>query len=77
MINDTEHDPRVVHVPGTPEDEDESLIVAPSAQPRGCDRLPQPLSSRAWSSTSEDLEQVKLFANHVAIALETLRSTSG
>jgi diguanylate cyclase (GGDEF)-like protein len=69
MINDTEHDPRVVHVPGTPEDDDESLIVAPVRSHEGvigCLNLYR--VGREFDA--EDLEQVKLFANHVAIALE-------
>ena len=69
MINDTEHDPRVVHVPGTPEDDDESLIVAPVRSHEGVIGCLN-LYRVGMEFDDEDLEQVKLFANHVAIALE-------
>ncbi|MEP7379287.1 MAG: EAL domain-containing protein [Chloroflexota bacterium] len=69
VINDARHDPRVVQVPGTPSDEDESMIVAPV---RGKDGVVGALNlyrvHRQFDD--EDLELVKLFANHVAIALE-------
>ena len=35
IINEANLDPRVVHVPGTPEDEDEAMIVAPIHSPGG------------------------------------------
>lgn len=69
VINDASHDPRVVHVPGTPSDDNESMIVAPV---RGKDTVVGALNlyrvGRRFDD--EDLELVKLFANHVAIALE-------
>jgi diguanylate cyclase (GGDEF)-like protein len=69
VINDAAHDPRVVQVPGTPNDEDESMIVVPV---RGKDGVVGALNlyrvRRRFDD--EDLELVKLFANHVAIALE-------
>jgi diguanylate cyclase (GGDEF)-like protein len=69
VINDAAHDPRVVQVPGTPNDEDESMIVAPV---RGKDGVVGALNLYRVGRTfdDEDLELVKLFANHVAIALE-------
>ena len=69
VINDAANDPRVIHVPGTPEDEDESLIVAPVRSP---DAVIGALNLYRVGRTfdDEDLELVRLFANHVAIALE-------
>ncbi|HEY5488832.1 MAG TPA: GAF domain-containing protein, partial [Candidatus Limnocylindrales bacterium] len=68
-INDAAHDPRVVHVPGTPADEDESLIVAPVRSPDGViGSLNLYRVDRRFDD--EDLDLVRLFANHVAIALE-------
>ena len=69
MINDATHDPRVVHVPGTPSDDDESLIVAPVRNREGVIGALN-LYRVGREFDDEDLEQVKLFANHVAIALE-------
>jgi diguanylate cyclase (GGDEF)-like protein len=68
-INDTAHDPRAIDVPGTPNDEDESLIVAPVRSPEGVIGALN-LYRTAHEFDDEDLELVKLFANHVAIALE-------
>jgi diguanylate cyclase (GGDEF)-like protein/excisionase family DNA binding protein len=69
VINDANNDPRVVHVPGTPEDQDESMIVAPVNSPEGViGALNLYRSGRHFDL--EDLELVRLFANHVAIALE-------
>ena len=69
IINDSAHDPRVVHVPGTPADEDEAMIVAPI---RSADGVIGALNiyrlQRGFDQ--EDLELVRLFTNHVAIALE-------
>ena len=69
VVNDAAHDPRVVQVPGTPNDEDESMIVAPV---RGKDGVVGALNLYRVQRDfdDEDLELVKLFANHVAIALE-------
>ena len=69
LINDAAHDPRVVHVPGTPADEDESLIVAPVRSPDGVIGAIN-LYRQNQRFDDEDLELVRLFANHVAIALE-------
>jgi diguanylate cyclase (GGDEF)-like protein len=68
-INDTARDPRAVEVPGTPNDEEESLIVAPV---RSADGVIGALNlyRTAHEFDDEDLELVRLFANHVAIALE-------
>jgi len=68
-INDTARDPRAVDVPGTPNDEEESLIVAPV---RSADGVIGALNlyRTAHEFDDEDLELVRLFANHVAIALE-------
>ena len=69
VINDAAHDPRVVQVPGTPQDEEESMIVAPVL---GKDGVVGSLNLYRVQRhfDDEDLELVKLFANHVAIALE-------
>jgi diguanylate cyclase (GGDEF)-like protein/excisionase family DNA binding protein len=69
IINDAANDPRVIHVPGTPEDEDESLIVAPVRSPDGVIGALN-LYRVQRNFDDEDLELVRLFANHVAIALE-------
>jgi diguanylate cyclase (GGDEF)-like protein len=69
MINDTAHDPRVIHVPGTPSDDDEALIVGPVRNHDGVIGALN-LYRVGRDFDDEDLEQVKLFANHVAIALE-------
>jgi diguanylate cyclase (GGDEF)-like protein len=68
-INDAFNDPRVIHVPGTPADEEESLIVAPV---RSRDGVIGSLNLYRVQRNfdDEDLELVRLFANHVAIALE-------
>ena len=69
MINDAENDPRVVHVPGTPTDDDESMIVAPI---RNADGVVGALNLYRVGGefNDEDLELVRLFTNHVAIALD-------
>ncbi|HEY8135201.1 MAG TPA: EAL domain-containing protein [Candidatus Limnocylindrales bacterium] len=69
IINDAANDPRVIQVPGTPSDEQESLIVVPVL---GKDSVVGSLNLYrvARHFDEEDLELVKLFANHVAIALE-------
>jgi diguanylate cyclase (GGDEF)-like protein/excisionase family DNA binding protein len=68
-INDAAHDPRVIHVPGTPDEEEESLIVAPVRSPDGVIGALNLYRVRR-KFDDEDLELVRLFANHVAIALE-------
>ena len=69
IINDAMDDPRVVHVPGTPTDEDESMIVAPI---RNTDGVVGALNLYRVGGhfDAEDLELVRLFTNHVAIALD-------
>src|SRR4051794_12019508 len=69
LINDANSDPRVVHVPGTPTDENESMIVAPI---RGHDAAVGSLNLYRTDRLfdEDDLELARLFTNHVAIALE-------
>ena len=69
IINEANRDPRVVHVPGTPEDEDEAVIVAPIRNPGGAVGALNIYRRGRWFD-QEDLELVRLFTNHVAIALE-------
>lgn len=69
VINDAINDPRTVHVPGTPQDDDESLIVAPVRSPTGVIGALN-LYRVGRHFDDEDLDLVRLFANHVAIALE-------
>ncbi|HET7027505.1 MAG TPA: EAL domain-containing protein [Candidatus Limnocylindrales bacterium] len=69
MINDATRDPRVVHVPGTPTDEDESMIVAPIHGSNGIVGAVN-IYRAGRHFDDEDLDLVRLFANHVAIALE-------
>ena len=69
LINDADRDPRVAHVPGTPEDEDESIIVAPLHSPGGVIGSLNLYRLKA-DFAPEELDLVKLFANHAAIALE-------
>ena len=69
IINDTASDPRAVDVPGTPQDDQEALIVAPVRSLEGVIGALN-LYRRRSTFDDEDLELVKLFANHVAIALE-------
>ena len=69
IINDATRDPRVVHVPGTPVDEDEAMIVAPIRNPGGVIGALN-IYRRGRTFDAEDLELVRLFTNHVAIALE-------
>ncbi len=72
LINDANRDPRVVHVPGTPTDEDESMIVAPIQGPHGIvGSLNLYRTGRRFAP--DDLELTRLFTNHVAIALENAR----
>ena len=69
LINDANRDPRVRHVPGTPQDEDESIIVAPLHSPTGVIGSLNLYRIRG-TFQPEELELVRLFANHAAIALE-------
>jgi diguanylate cyclase (GGDEF)-like protein/excisionase family DNA binding protein len=69
LINDAVHDPRVLHVPGTPTDQEESLIVAPVRGPDGVIGAMNLYRERRLFD-EEDLDLVRLFANHVGIALE-------
>ena len=69
LINDAINDPRTIHVPGTPQDDDESLIVAPVRSPNGVIGALN-LYRVGNRFDEEDLDLVRLFANHVAIALE-------
>jgi len=69
MVNDANRDPRVRHVPGTPQDEEESIIVAPLHSPAGVIGSLNLYRIRG-TFQAEELELVKLFANHAAIALE-------
>jgi diguanylate cyclase (GGDEF)-like protein len=69
IVNDASHDPRGTQVPGTPVEERECLIVAPIGSPGGIIGALN-LYRRERRFDSEDLELVRLFANHVAIALE-------
>jgi diguanylate cyclase (GGDEF)-like protein len=69
IINDATHDPRVVHVPGTPTDQEEAMIVAPIRNAEGVIGALNIYRTRR-DFDAEDLELVRLFTNHVAIALE-------
>lgn len=69
LINDPNRDPRVRHVPGTPQDEEEAIIVAPLHSPGGVIGSLNLYRIRG-TFAPEELELVKLFANHAAIALE-------
>ena len=69
LINDPNDDPRVRHVPGTPQDEEEAIIVAPLHSPAGVIGSLNLYRIRG-TFEPEELELVKLFANHAAIALE-------
>ncbi len=73
LVNDANDDPRVVRVPGTP-DEDESMIVAPIPSASGIvGALNLYRTGRHFDP--DDLELTRLFANHVAIALENAAIT--
>ena len=68
-INDAGRDPRVVNVPGTPDDDYESIIVAPLHGPNGV------MGALNLYRIGRDFEQgeldlAKLYANHAAIALD-------
>jgi diguanylate cyclase (GGDEF)-like protein len=69
IVNDTNLDPRAAQVPGTPVEERECLIVAPIRSPDGIIGALN-LYRREHHFDADDLELVRLFTNHVAIALE-------
>jgi diguanylate cyclase (GGDEF)-like protein len=69
MVNDAGQDPRVVNVPGTPDDDYESIIVAPLHGPTG---VMGALNLYRIGRDFEpgELDLAKLYANHAAIALD-------
>jgi diguanylate cyclase (GGDEF)-like protein/excisionase family DNA binding protein len=68
IINDVTSDPRAIQIPGTPV-EPESMIVAPIRTSEGViGALSLYRANREFGA--DDLELVRLFTNHVAIALE-------
>jgi diguanylate cyclase (GGDEF)-like protein/excisionase family DNA binding protein len=69
LVNDANRDPRVVVVPGTPNDEQESIIVAPLHSPGGVIGALNLYRIRR-DFEPEELDLVKLYANHAALALE-------
>ncbi len=69
IINNAVHDPRVFYVPGTPVDQAEAMIVAPIRTSDGVIGALN-LYRAKHDFDADDLELVRLFANHVAIALE-------
>ena len=72
IINDVNRDPRALQVPGTPVDT-EAMIVAPIRTSEGViGALNLYRASREFDA--DDLELVRLFTNHVAIALENART---
>jgi diguanylate cyclase (GGDEF)-like protein/excisionase family DNA binding protein len=72
IINDVNRDPRAIQVPGTPLDT-EAMIVAPIRTSEGViGALNLYRTSREFDQ--DDLELVRLFTNHVAIALENART---
>jgi diguanylate cyclase (GGDEF)-like protein len=69
IINSAVNDPRVFHVPGTPVDQAEAMIVAPIRTSDGViGAINLYRANRDFDA--DDLELVRLFTNHVAIALE-------
>ena len=72
IINDVNRDSRALQVPGTPI-ETEAMIVAPIRTSEGViGALSLYRTSREFDQ--DDLELVRLFTNHVAIALENART---
>ena len=68
IINDVTTDPRAIQIPGTPV-EPEAMIVAPIRTSEGViGALSVYRADREFSA--DDLELVRLFTNHVAIAIE-------
>ena len=68
-INDAGRDPRVVNVPGTPDDDYESIIVAPLHGPNGVMGALN-LYRIGRDFEAGELDMAKLYANHAAIALD-------
>jgi diguanylate cyclase (GGDEF)-like protein/excisionase family DNA binding protein len=68
-INDAGRDPRVVNVPGTPDDDYESIIVAPLHGPSGVMGALN-LYRIGRDFEAGELDMAKLYANHAAIALD-------
>jgi diguanylate cyclase (GGDEF)-like protein/excisionase family DNA binding protein len=72
IINDVNRDPRALQVPGTPVDT-EAMIVAPIRTSEGVIGALN-LYRTSHEFHPDDLELVRLFTNHVAIALENSRT---
>ena len=68
-INDAGRDPRVVNVPGTPDDDYESIIVAPLHGPNGVMGALN-LYRIGRDFLPGELDLARLYANHAAIALD-------
>ncbi|MBN1453428.1 MAG: GAF domain-containing protein [Anaerolineales bacterium] len=76
LINDPAHDPRVIHVPGTPEEDDEheSMMVAPltsRGQVIGVIGVWRPHSDKLF--TQPDLDFLVSVARQTSIAIESAR----
>ena len=76
LINDPAHDPRVIHVPGTPEDDDahEAMMVAPLTsrdQVIGIISVWRPHTDNLFSQP--DLDFLVSVARQTAIAIESAR----
>ena len=76
LINDPAHDPRVIHVPGTPEDDDahEAMMVAPLTsrdQVIGVISVWRPHTDNLFSQP--DLDFLVSVARQTAIAIESAR----
>ncbi len=74
LVNDMVHDPRVVTVPGTDEDEPQASIIVPlvvRGQVTGVLSLDR-MNGRLFDQS--ELESVKLFANMAAIAIDNASS---
>lgn len=69
LVNDAINDPRVAHVPGTPQDEEEALIVVPLITPVGVIGSIN-LYRMGRYFEREELDLAKLYANYAAIALD-------
>ena len=74
LVNDMLHDPRVVHVPGTQDEEPQASIVVP-LNVRGTVTGVLCLDRMGGRTFAEhELEPVKLFGNLAAIAIQNARS---
>jgi len=76
LINDPAHDPRVIHVPGTPEEDDEreAMMVAPlvsRGQVIGVISVWRPHSDKLF--TQSDLDFLISVARQTSIAIESAR----